>query len=190
MTKEIFMNGKTAKLISPERVEQLLECYGADPKSWPDDERATASALILHSDHLKQLQKEAEHLDKLLVQADVAVLTDSSANLSDAANVALVERIIKNLPAQGKAARQSLRDSSNSTRKSVCSTSNWLSMAAASIAVIVVTFSIVELSSLHSHKPQNVHTQQELDNWMWTQIGNDVDNDEDEPLTVMSFLEM
>ena len=97
------MNGKTAKLISPERVEQLLECYGADPNSWPDDERATASALILHSDRLKQLQKEAEQLDKLLLQADTAVITNVSGKSNNAAvNTALVERIVKNLPAQEK----------------------------------------------------------------------------------------
>ena len=37
-----MMNSKTAKLISPERVREILDCYGADPESWPDDERTTA----------------------------------------------------------------------------------------------------------------------------------------------------
>ena len=184
------MSNKTAKLISPERVEQLLECYGGNPKSWPDDERATALALIQHSSHLKQLQQEAQHLDHLLVQADSVATAISPQAANVVPNADLVDRIVKNLPEQEKPTRHSGRGGSGTTRRPALLTGNWLSMAAASIAVFVVTFSIVELNSLHSHQPKNAVTQQELNSWMWNQIGSDSDSQDDEPLTVMSFLEM
>jgi len=175
------MNVKTAKLINQERVERLLECYGANPKSWPDDERATALALIQHSDHLKQLQSKAAQLDQLLVEDPIT---------TDVADSALLDRIVSVLPAQDQVKRRNWWSKHSNLGKSSVANSGWIGMIAASVAVFAITFSIVELHSSRTPRQQNVLTQQQLDNWMWSQIGGDTDSDDDEPLTMMSFFEM
>jgi hypothetical protein len=183
-------NSKMAKLISPERVVELLDCYGANPEAWPDDERATALALIQHSTELQNLQRQAAQLDKLLVGGGM------QPNPQEAADPKLVSRIVGNLPAQAKARKYGQRrDGCANTRRPLVDFSGWTSMVAASIAVLAITLSIMEFDSLSTNlQPQSSVSQPELEYWMWRQVTGeteiDTDDDEEEPMTLMALIDL
>lgn len=52
-----------------ERLEQVLDAYGASPDRWPEDERAALLALVEESTGARALCDEAARLDALLDQA-------------------------------------------------------------------------------------------------------------------------
>ena len=56
----------TDKLITIERLKDLLAAYGARPGLWPAEERAAAQALIDTSDDARTLYDEEQALDALL----------------------------------------------------------------------------------------------------------------------------
>ncbi|WP_455223549.1 hypothetical protein [Kaarinaea lacus] len=174
------MNSKTAKLISPERVVELLDCYGADPEAWPDDERVTALALIQHSTQLQNLQKEAKQLDQFLSTGAMQSRTDEPVDMQ------LVSRITANLPAQEKTSDKLLR---HGRKPSLLDFSSWTGMVAATIAVFVITVSIMELHPSSTSEQQYNESQAELDYWMWQQVTGEVDNEEEEPLNMMALFE-
>ena len=181
------MNSKTEKLISPERVEELLDCYGANPESWPDDERATALALIQHSSDLQDLQREAEKLDLFLLNGADRLTANTPVDSK------LVARIVDNLPEQNQAGQYnstSVSSASSGARVNLNAWlgSSWIGIAAASAAVFVISVSIMNLqqsSSVSREQPEIV--QAELDEWMWQQVTGEVENEE-EPISFMTLL--
>jgi hypothetical protein len=54
--------------ISLQRLEQLLDAYGASPQRWPDHERAAALQLLEHSAQAAHLLQNAQWLDQQLDQ--------------------------------------------------------------------------------------------------------------------------
>lgn len=52
--------------ITQERLEQLLDAYGATPERWPSEERAAAERLIATSPAARAARDEAVALDQLL----------------------------------------------------------------------------------------------------------------------------
>jgi len=54
------------KTLGSQRVEQLLERYGADPRRFPEAERDAAIEQIAHNAELAELSNDAERLDHLL----------------------------------------------------------------------------------------------------------------------------
>lgn len=60
-----------------ERFEQLLDAYGADPRRWPDSERAAAEAFAAQSAEAESALREAAALDAVLNQA--RAVPDTSA---------------------------------------------------------------------------------------------------------------
>jgi len=171
------MNSKTAKLISPERVIELLDCYGADPDAWPDDERITALALIQHSSQLKDLQNEARALDNFLCEGDAKHRADEPVDMQ------LLSRITANLPPQEKTGKSLHRG----RKPSLFDVGNWTGMVAATIAVFVITVSIVELHPSSTTAKQSGASQAELDYWMWQQVTGEADNEDEDPLTMMAL---
>ena len=49
-----------------DRLEALLEAYGADPERWPAAEREPAVALLARSAEARAMQREAARLDRML----------------------------------------------------------------------------------------------------------------------------
>lgn len=178
------MNTNTTKLISPERVAELFDCYGANPDSWPDDERAIALALIQNSSGLQSLQREAEKLDQFLVNGDEKPETKVPVNSK------LVARIVDHLPEQDGTRQHGSTSDRKHTGHSWFNFNGWIGMAAASIAVFVISVSILNLqpSSLPNEQPALVQT--ELDEWMWEQVTGETDTEDEEPMTIMALLEM
>ena len=59
------------KIVSLERLHDLLDCYGADPARWPDDEREAALALLARSPEARHHRDEVARLDRALDLAPV-----------------------------------------------------------------------------------------------------------------------
>jgi hypothetical protein len=84
------------KLVTPQRVEQLLDCYGGSPQAWPEEERAAALALLESSTELQRLRKEALILDRAMNLTEAAAPTaEPTADLA--------QKILGQLPAQDSA---------------------------------------------------------------------------------------
>lgn len=52
-----------------ERFEHLVDAYGADPRRWPEAERAAAEAFLAGSEAARTLAEDAARLDALLEAA-------------------------------------------------------------------------------------------------------------------------
>lgn len=178
------MNSKTAKLISPERVEELFECYGANPESWPDDERATALALIQNSSELQSLQREAEQLDQFLISGHDKLKTNAPVDSK------LVARIVDHLPQQNNSRQPGSTSNRKHSTRALFDFSGWVGMVAASIAVFVISVSIINLQTPPVSNEQPSLVQVELDEWMWEQVTGESESEDEEPMTIMALLEM
>jgi len=79
-----------------DRLRELLDAYGASPTRWPEAERASAQKLVAESAAARELQREADALDRLL---DALPAGDASP--------ALVSRVLGGAP--GRRARRATR---------------------------------------------------------------------------------
>ena len=52
--------------MTPERLTQLINAYGSDPRRWPEAERRAAEVLLLRSPDARKVQTAARALDDLL----------------------------------------------------------------------------------------------------------------------------
>jgi hypothetical protein len=52
--------------MTPERLTELINAYGSDPRRWPEAERKEAEALLLRSPDARRVQAAARALDDLL----------------------------------------------------------------------------------------------------------------------------
>lgn len=64
--------------ITMDRLEQILDAYGASPEAWPASERAAVTALLQSSEQARQLCRQAAELDEVL---DAAPSIEPSAEL-------------------------------------------------------------------------------------------------------------
>jgi hypothetical protein len=51
--------------MTPDRLQEILDAYGADPHRWPADERDAAAALLVATPALREAAGEAQRLDRL-----------------------------------------------------------------------------------------------------------------------------
>lgn len=56
-------------MMALDRLQSLIDAYGADPERWPTDERAAALLLVASSAEAREYLRSAERLDALLDQA-------------------------------------------------------------------------------------------------------------------------
>jgi hypothetical protein len=67
-------------MMTLQRLQELLDAYGANPEHWPANERPAAQALLERSDEARVLRNEAARLDALL---DLAPRWTPSAELQE-----------------------------------------------------------------------------------------------------------
>lgn len=180
------MSAKTVKLISPERVKRIFECYGANPDCWPMDEKVAALSLIQNSSELQSLQKQSAELDTLLKESDSGFTSDEATNRE------LLDKIVAALPDQNKKPTPDFVNQQAIGRKSFFDWNKTLGAIAASVAVVAISLSIVSIAP-DSIKPVSsiASAQSELDDWMWEQFVSDTTTDDaEEPLSMMALLDL
>ena len=67
------------KTISLDRLRDVLDCYGADPRRWPQEEREPALVLLSRSAEARRYRDEVVRLDRAL---DLAPVEPPSAALA------------------------------------------------------------------------------------------------------------
>jgi hypothetical protein len=171
------MNNSPVKLIGPERVKIILECYGADPAHWPQDERRAALSLLDQSVELQTLQQDAIHLDKLLLQ------TPGDLPLSDDASATLVSRIVEQLPIQQPLSPHSRRNAQQLRRQ------HWSIAAAAAVLLLAIPV----FTQMQGTKPDQAPEQVALadyEQWLWEDITGDAVSKDNETLDFMALVEL
>ena len=55
-------------MITHERARQILNCYGGDPRRWPENERTAMERLLSSHSELQKLQEQCLQLDNRLTE--------------------------------------------------------------------------------------------------------------------------
>ncbi len=184
------MAGKTAKLVTEQRVIELLACYGGDAASWPDEERAAAAALIKNSTQLRQRQREARELDERMGLAAVRESLDKRPDSAVVAGIvnALAAGTAVNLSDRRQSAKRHIRP-------------RWYySVAAAAVMVLAVgimmQYSTRPLSSADGTPVRMAAVSaDELDVWMWREATGSgeadlVQEEADQSITFLAMVEL
>ena len=171
------MSTNTVKLISPERVKTILDCYGSNPDAWPEDEKVAALSLIQHSSELRELQQEAVKLDGFLSEAV------NELNLDGGDSNTILGKIVNSLPEQAGVQHPQFVNRDTGGKNSLFDWNKTLGTIAASVAVVAISLSIFNITP-DSVKPVSsvAASQVELDNWMWEQVVGESVDESDEPI--------
>jgi hypothetical protein len=86
--------------MTPERLRQLADTWGADLRRWPEAERAGAQALLAHDAAAQALLRRAAELDALL---DAHAVAAPDARLAQAVLAGAPRQDIRQRPAGQKA---------------------------------------------------------------------------------------
>ena len=171
----------TSKLVSIDRVIELLDCYGANTQNWPEDERAAAKTLIKQSDELQQYQEKTQRMDKLMG------IGPNHNSLSQRADAHVVANIINNLPKQAH-----ISSALPHENKLLKSANSWLKLGIAATFAAIFFASFVTVTQLTSTESITVATatQNDLDQWIWQEVTDQPIEDNDDTLTFMAMLDL
>jgi hypothetical protein len=177
------MSDKTAKLISVDRVIQILECYGADENHWPENERTAAMVLVKQSALLQQRQEETRQLD-LVLQIDIV-----KNGYSRPADITAINKIMANLPEQELHSHLNNQNQANGAARKIINPWRKYTMAAAVASVFITTVILIQNSRTFTTTIEP--SQAELDSWMWEQVAGPLTTeDTEEPLTLMALVDL
>lgn len=159
-------------MISVDRAKKIINCYGAHPSAWPEQERHAVQQLLLNYKNLKTLQKKAIVLDELIIHPEQRKLQNREMDHQCS------YKIMAALPEQQKIEQisQPLINKDKQTFKYMA--------LAASIAFTVIGISN---NSLFSHTDTNIE-QFSLSEHIAVYT-NDFSVIEDEQLEMLAFLE-
>ena len=153
-----------------DRVKQLINTYGANPDSWPADEREAAVALLKNASELQSLLGPAKELDNLLT-IDKQTTTLRTEYASVLANK--VSTIVKSESATSSRVLPMLR--------------NFLYPRYA-IAFSVLLVAILVIYMTPGHQTELNIAQSEFDRWMLAQVTG-VTFEEETPVE-LGFMEL
>ena len=174
------MKAKRPKLVSVERAIALIDCYGANDKAWPADELVAAMSLVQESTELQQRLHQAQQLDTVL----------NDIEISDQRHLSmLTTRIMEQLPNQKPVEKINTFVAPTKLYDSASKTYRKKSMIAAGIMLLAGSYFLLE-SHFISTTPSAMIAQPELDQWIWDEINDNNENDEDEEISFMYLVEL
>jgi hypothetical protein len=180
------MSNTASKLVTNARLRQLLDCYGSESSSWPEDERQAALSLLKGSPELKQYRDDVRELDRLLTQ----LKSQENQTVDQKAVHSLQQRIIQELPAQASnPGNESVQDTNRS--------SFWMGSIAASLFIVGLSAGVIHQltnSGQNNANSQtgNYQTSNEFDQWAWEDVTGEtlvIDTDND-PTTLLALVEL
>lgn len=172
------MKKSAPKLISTDRVTQLLASYGAHSDRWPEEERVAALALIEKSSELKQILQDAETLDEAMA------LPGYEQTKLPKTESKLVSRILNNLPDQEPIREKVKILQHNSWFGNVWQHSGLLATGIAMTMVIVI---LLQTQPSEQYDSPHSLAQIELDQWLWEDITDETQNIDDNILDFMAL---
>lgn len=200
------MTEKPMKFINPQRVHELLDCYGADATRWPEDERAAALAMI-HNKSGQHKDLRDKYLDAQVLDMALGLQQGVQTNIHAAAvgvNQHIVDSILNRLPPQVPAQQghdDTTADTASLKDSNIIALENkhrafkhpWLQFGIAATFAIVTVTGLLYLPQ-HS-KPQSLATASttqnpqkaqlvaksaasELDQWLWQEVVGETSEDD------------
>lgn len=196
------MSKVTTKLITATRLRQLLDCYGADSTSWPEDERQAALSLLRGYPELTNYREQIHALDRLLKQ-----LKAQEDNVLDQQAVqTLQQRIMHNLPEQTlPASNNHTHDHTtdnqvNSSRQSSHRSRMWMGSIAASLFIVSLSVGVIYQHVAPEQETGNMQTNHIAGNdlgdvftqWAWEDITGETlaTATDSEPATLLALVEL
>lgn len=179
------MKNSTPKLISNNRVIQLLASYGARSTSWPAEERLAALALIEKSPELKKLLHDAQALDEAMA------VTEYDEPPLPKANSQLVSRIVNQLPEQ-----EPIRSKVNIFQPKPWFNSErfgklWQhsGLLATGMAMTLLIIVLLQPQPATQYDTYTL-TQVELDQWLWEDVTGETQDFDEDVLDFMTLAEV
>ena len=160
------MTDDPVKLVTPQRVKELLDCYGGSPDAWPEEERTAALALLDSSSELQTWLEQARLLDQAmnLPTGMTGCAPEQTADLS--------ARILDQLPAQDTPRQQTPRRGRLVVSRPALFHRIWgwpaVTLGAAAAAALVIAL----LSPQPFTEPQRpiVTATNGFDDWVWALV--------------------
>ena len=192
------MSNVTTKLVTPTRLQQLLDCYGSSPSSWPEDERQAALSLLKGSPELITVRDQTQSLDNQLAQ-----IHELEHNTVDQTAVqSLQQRIMNQLPEQELPGRNNSASCNKNITKGEGSTHHpqrskvWIGSIAASLFIVSLSAGVIHQLFSPAHDPVSQQSSNIANNdfaqWAWEDITGEslaVETD-NEPTTLLALVDM
>lgn len=203
------MSNTTSKLVTPARLQQLLDCYGSSPTSWPEEERQDALTLLKNTPELHTLHGQTQQLDNFFTQHK-----EYEASMVDKNAMQLLQqRIMRDLPEQILDDKQDGihkhdgRQGHSNRNKEYRSHRNrlWMSSLAASLFIVSLSLGVIHqiygpghtqlppVASQHpANQQDNIMVSNDFDAWAWEDItGESVsDNNDNGAATMLALVDM
>ncbi|MGD8514965.1 MAG: hypothetical protein PVF52_05065 [Granulosicoccaceae bacterium] len=139
------MTNNTHRLVSVDRVATLIETYGSNTYSWPEQERLAALAVLRDSESLQALFAQAGHID-------AAIRADAGVPVQDEV---LLTRIVNELPAQASRRR-------------------WLLPASVAASIVAALLVLTSLPGPETTQPVETMALNDMDYWLWQDVTGQV----------------
>lgn len=160
------MTDDLVKLVTPQRVKELLDCYGGSPEAWPEEERTAALALLDSSSELQTRREEARLLDQAM-NIPPSMTATASEHTAD-----LAARILDRLPAQDVPGQQTPQRDGPVVGRSALFDRVWgwpaVALGAAAAAALMIAL-LAPQPLTEPHRPI-VTAANDFDDWVWAQV--------------------
>ena len=160
------MTDEPVTLVTPQRVKELLDCYGGSPEAWPEEERSAALASLDGSSELQARREEARLLDQAMnfPASMTAAAPEQTADLA--------ARILDHLPAQDAPRQQTPRRDRPVVSRLALFDRIWgwpaVALGAAAAAALVITL-LSPQPVTAPHRPLGTAAN-DFDDWVWAQV--------------------
>ena len=159
------------KPVSRERVEELLDCYGASSNAWPEQERQAALSRINSDPALQQYRDEVAQLDRL-IEADREI---TKRKVDTQPLDALAQKILSALPEQATGQAK--------TKPAAQRHRPWFGAIAASILVAAIAVTVLMNTQHTATTPIKQAASSEFDQYAnWEVFGDEMPADDTDPV--------
>lgn len=168
------MTDDPVRVVTHQRVKELLDCYGGSPQAWPEQERAAAWALLKSSTELQRLREEALSLDQALDlprRARGATTTEATADLA--------KKILGQLPGPGLARQPNQTDRHISrpdqprafSRVTLLNRSwVWAGVAVCGVAAVALTITLLSPQPVIERQIRVTIAANDFEDWVWEEV--------------------
>jgi hypothetical protein len=168
------MTDDPVRVVTNERVKELLDCYGGSPQAWPEEERAAAWALLKNSTELQRLREEALLLDQALDlprSARGGTTTEATADLA--------KKILSQLPGTGLARQPNRTDrpiSRPDQRRSLSRATLfnrswiWAGVAVCGVAAVALMIALLSPQPVIERQIRVTTAANDFEDWVWEEV--------------------
>jgi hypothetical protein len=168
------MTDDPVKVVTHQRVKELLDCYGGSSQAWPEQERAAAWALLESSTELQRLREEALLLDQALNLPRRAGMATTTAATAD-----LARKILGQLPEAGltRQPNQTDRHISRPDQHRALSWATllnwswvWAGVAVGAAAAVALVITLLPPQPVIDRQVRVTTAANDFEDWVWEEV--------------------